>query len=446
MRKKQDGVFWILHVDTETEVSDYAGPAHLAPPPPNTTAMLFPTHAYLSQGRLLVAQADDEDAVRLADAALSPGHQYQFSRTHNRNRMKEEDTDLGISSFDVVERSLWQFDQLCVPHSVDGVADGLDGEDEGLSSEHRELAHHLPRVGHKQADGFLLVNHPLVDMKTPRQDKVDPRGNLVYGHLPLPLVLGHRLHSYKHKDSTSEGRWELATSNSVRSASSTEGGGSLACRMGTSFLKRRILDSRKTVGIDGRCREDEDVPTREEQLLTSKLDPPQGEEDEDGNEDYGDARTNHHPHHLRREEEKERTVENGQIQLTKANVLQPGQQAAFTVYGQINSYASLARRTPTMSHSYSDDSSRNSGSGGGECARHRPLLDGQRKYSDPGTGRLGLGKAFDGPQAGEPMCAPRGSGSAKAGSMGLEASLYFSSSASCSLLALALLFWNHILT
>lgn len=38
----------------------------------------------------------------------------------------------------------------------------------------------------------------------------------------------------------------MATSNSVRSASSTEGGGSLACRIGTSFLKRRILHGGKT--------------------------------------------------------------------------------------------------------------------------------------------------------------------------------------------------------
>lgn len=34
---------------------------------------------------------------------------------------------------------------------------------------------------------------------------------------------------------------------------------------------------------------------------TSELDPPQHEEDEDGDEDYGDACTNHHPHHLERE-------------------------------------------------------------------------------------------------------------------------------------------------
>ena len=44
------------------------------------------------------------------------------------------------------------------------------------------------------------------------------------------------------------------------------------------------------------------------------------------------------------------------------------------------------------------------------------------------------------------MCAPKGNGRAKAGRMGFDASLYFSNSASWSLLALALLFWNHILT
>lgn len=66
--------------------------------------------------------------------------------------------------------------------------------------------------------------------------------------------------------------------------------------------------------------------------------------------------------------------------------------------------------------------------------------------NSPGTGRLGLGKAFEGPQDGELMCAPRGKGSANAGRTGLEANLNFSSSASWSLLALALLFWNQILT
>lgn len=65
----------------------------------------------------------------------------------------------------LVEIWLWDLE-------VSTVSDGLDGEDEGLSSEHSELAHHLPRVGHKQADGFLLVNHPLVDVQTTRQDEV----------------------------------------------------------------------------------------------------------------------------------------------------------------------------------------------------------------------------------------------------------------------------------
>lgn len=65
----------------------------------------------------------------------------------------------------------------------------------------------------------------------------------------------------------------------------------------------------------------------------------------------------------------------------------------------------------------------------------------------PGTGKVGLGYAFVCPyRDGDPMCAPRGNGRAKAGSMGFEASLYFSNSASWSLLALALLFWNQILT
>lgn len=41
--------------------------------------------------------------------------------------------------------------------------------------------------------------------------------------------------------STSDGRWEFCTSNSVRSASSRQGGGSLCCRVGGSLRMRRIL-------------------------------------------------------------------------------------------------------------------------------------------------------------------------------------------------------------
>ena len=47
--------------------------------------------------------------------------------------------------------------------------------------------------------------------------------------------------------STSEGRLEFCTSNSVRSASSREGGGSLGCRVGGSFLMRRILKHKHTI-------------------------------------------------------------------------------------------------------------------------------------------------------------------------------------------------------
>ena len=65
----------------------------------------------------------------------------------------------------LVEIRLWDLE-------VSAVSDGLDGEDEGLSGEHGELTHHLPRVGHEQADGLLLVDHPLVDMQTTRQDEV----------------------------------------------------------------------------------------------------------------------------------------------------------------------------------------------------------------------------------------------------------------------------------
>lgn len=65
----------------------------------------------------------------------------------------------------LIEIRLWDLE-------VSAVSDSLDGEDEGLSSEDSELTHHLPRVGHKQADSLLLANHPLVDMQATRQDKV----------------------------------------------------------------------------------------------------------------------------------------------------------------------------------------------------------------------------------------------------------------------------------
>lgn len=45
-----------------------------------------------------------------------------------------------------------------------------------------------------------------------------------------------------------------------------------------------------------------------QQLLTSKLDPPQDEEDQDGDEDYGDTCTNYHPHHLNKEEPKRENI------------------------------------------------------------------------------------------------------------------------------------------
>lgn len=47
---------------------------------------------------------------------------------------------------------------------------------------------------------------------------------------------------------TSDGKCEFFTSNSVRSASSREGGGSLGCRVGHSFLIRRILQIKTPEG------------------------------------------------------------------------------------------------------------------------------------------------------------------------------------------------------
>lgn len=62
---------------------------------------------------------------------------------------------------------VWLWD----PH-VSTVSDCLYSKNKGLSSEHSELAYHLSWVGHKQADGLLFVDHPLVDMQATRQDKV----------------------------------------------------------------------------------------------------------------------------------------------------------------------------------------------------------------------------------------------------------------------------------
>lgn len=63
-----------------------------------------------------------------------------------------------------------------------------------------------------------------------------------------PVLQGPPHHPHPDTDrtflsmySTSEGRWELARSPSVRSASSTAGGGSFRCSVGVSFWIRRIL-------------------------------------------------------------------------------------------------------------------------------------------------------------------------------------------------------------
>lgn len=62
---------------------------------------------------------------------------------------------------------------------------------------------------------------------------------------------------------TSDGRWEFFTSNSVRSASNREGGGSFGCRVGYSFLKRRILLAKEStlVLFRMRCRDAAVFPT-----------------------------------------------------------------------------------------------------------------------------------------------------------------------------------------
>lgn len=53
------------------------------------------------------------------------------------------------------------------------VSVGLDGEDQGLPSEHSELAHQLPRVGDEEAGVLLRVNLPLVHMEHPRDHKAN---------------------------------------------------------------------------------------------------------------------------------------------------------------------------------------------------------------------------------------------------------------------------------
>lgn len=74
--------------------------------------------------------------------------------------------DLAVRTTDsLVEVRLWDLE-------VSTVSERLDGEDEGLSGEHGQLTHHLPRVGDKQADVLLLADHPLVDMEATREDKV----------------------------------------------------------------------------------------------------------------------------------------------------------------------------------------------------------------------------------------------------------------------------------
>lgn len=50
---------------------------------------------------------------------------------------------------------------------------GLDGEDEGFSGEHGQLAHHLPRARDKQAAVFVAVDLPLVYVQQPGHHKQD---------------------------------------------------------------------------------------------------------------------------------------------------------------------------------------------------------------------------------------------------------------------------------
>ena len=47
-----------------------------------------------------------------------------------------------------------------------------DGEDEGLPCEHGELPHQFARVGDEQARVLLAVNHALVHVQHPRDDKL----------------------------------------------------------------------------------------------------------------------------------------------------------------------------------------------------------------------------------------------------------------------------------
>lgn len=60
-----------------------------------------------------------------------PKHRHQASvhtTTTSFHSNQGEFTDLGISSFDVVERPLRQFDQLCVSHSMDSGGSWLFGQ------------------------------------------------------------------------------------------------------------------------------------------------------------------------------------------------------------------------------------------------------------------------------------------------------------------------------
>lgn len=79
------------------------------------------------------------------------------------------------------------------------------------------------------------------------------------------------------------------------------------------FLSLQVCELARRYRLVSVCSHFSRLSTRQNTHLTSKLDPPQDEEDEDGDENNRDARTNHHPHHLKGKRKKDQVCKGSKV-------------------------------------------------------------------------------------------------------------------------------------
>lgn len=87
-----------------------------------------------------------------------------MQQIHKKSLSIGEVTYLGISSFDVVKCALWQFDQLCVSHSMDSGGSWLSGQ--GLHLKHitGHVCHprnYLHTLNSKSTEGTIAMRSKL---------------------------------------------------------------------------------------------------------------------------------------------------------------------------------------------------------------------------------------------------------------------------------------------